>query len=78
MKNKQSKRFKHKTRKSKRIKRFKPTAVRLREKREAAVQQEASGTLPVSPVETKELSTIVMWTCNSLIFYLLNKNSDEP
>ena len=41
MTNKQSKRFKHKTRKSKHIKRFKPTAVRLREKREAVVKQEA-------------------------------------
>ena len=41
MPNKQSKRFKHKTRKRKHIKRFKPADVRLREKREAAVQQEA-------------------------------------
>ena len=41
MPNKQSKRFKHEIRKSKQIKRFKPAVVRLREKREAAVAQEA-------------------------------------
>ena len=38
---KQSKRFKHEPRKIKHIKHIKPGSVRLREKREAAVAQEA-------------------------------------
>ena len=41
MPKKQSKRFKHETRKIKHIKRVNPAAVRLRVKREAAVAQEA-------------------------------------
>ena len=41
MPNKQSKRFKRDKRKHTQIKRFKPADVRLREKREAAVEQEA-------------------------------------
>ena len=42
MPSKQSKRFKHETRKIKQPKRFKPADVRLRVKREAAVVQEAA------------------------------------
>ena len=60
MPSKQSKRFKHETRKIKHIQRVNPAAVRLREKREAAVAAGSRGTLSVSPVEIKELSTIVM------------------
>ena len=41
MPKKQSKRFKHETRKIKHIQRVNPAAVRLRVKREAAVRQEA-------------------------------------
>ena len=41
MKNKRFKRTQRKNSKHKQIKRFKPADVRLREKREAAVQQEA-------------------------------------